>query len=79
MGFLSFFIYADKTNNYFWPTKCLRLAGLYPLQQAICMFYLKSTLDPLSLVSNLDAVILVSRNQVINEQFLEEAKESNDY
>ena len=43
------------------------------------MFFLKSTLDPLSLVSNLDAMVLVSQNQVINEQFLKEAKQSKDY
>ena len=49
-------------NNVSWKNyfDIITVCGFYPLEQAIIMFYVKSTDDPLQIVSKLDAMTLVS-------------------
>ena len=44
--------------------------GIYPLQQAFLIFYLKSSKDPIEGISKLDALCLVSKTQIKNKNFI---------
>ncbi len=52
---------------------------MFTIQQAVCMFYLKPTKDPLQLISKLDALTLISRTQVKNPEFIEETIDKEEY
>ena len=45
--------------------------GVFPLEQAICMFYFKQIQDPLQLVNSLDALTIISHTQFKKEEFLD--------
>ena len=57
----------------------LLLAGLYPIQQALCMYYIKSVQDPLQLIAKLDAVCLVSSMETKTREFQSRTKETPEY
>ena len=53
--------------------------GIYPLQQALFMYWLKSKDDPMLLISKLDVMIIISRTQVKTAQFMIESKNTKEY
>ena len=55
------------------------MTGIYPLQQGLCMFYLKSSKDPLEGISKLDALCLVSSTQVQTPVFIDKIVSSEQY
>ena len=55
------------------------LVGMYPIQQALCMYYIKSVKDPLQLIAKLDAVCLVSSMETKTEDFENRTKETPEY
>ena len=69
----------DTFTQYMQYFAILTDSGLYPILQAICMILLKKNQDPLQLITKLDVMTLVSRTQYTNDQFLDGAKDNDDY
>ena len=59
--------------------RILQRLGIYPLQQALFMFWLKSSKDPILHITQLDIMILISRTQVKAKDFVEKSKTSKEY
>jgi hypothetical protein len=53
--------------------------GIYPIQQAIFMFWLKSSKDPILHITQLDVMVLISRTQVKTKEFIYQSKTSKEY
>jgi hypothetical protein len=43
------------------------------------MYFLKRVEDPLSIISQLDPLMVVSRNQIVNQKFIDKSKEKEEY
>ena len=43
------------------------------------MYFFKSTADPLSLISQLDTLMIISSNQIVKQSFIEKSKASEGF
>jgi hypothetical protein len=71
-------LYANEIKN---PLKFYQpfvVSGLYPLQQAVTMFYLKSSEDIIQQTSKLEVICLISRTQIENKNIEASMKEDLD-